>query len=423
MKDNYDINNYEYDIDRCIGCKGCVWVDHVYMPGVRYGVKCPSSAYKLFDGYAPMGRLKIAKSLMEGTIDYTPEYLDIMYMCQQCSACDPGCKRNLDLEPFTVLESLRVKAVKDGQGPMPAHKTVAQNIADKGNRYGASEDRLGWITKDVKVSDKADMVYFPGCSSSYVEKDLAQATGKILNKAGINFMTMGDKDSCCGQPVAAVGMLDDAKKIAQTNIDNLKATGATTIVTSCAECYNTWKVVYPKMLSKNTADMGYEVVHLVELVSKLVNEGKFTLNNNMNMRVTWHDPCKLARMGEPWVEWEGTRGKYGILEPKKEYRRGTFGCYQPPRDILNNIAGLDVVEMPRMKENAFCCGAGGGVMDAYPDFAKWAAKERLTEVQSVAAEAVVSACPYCRQIFSEASKENNMNIKVYDITEIILACM
>jgi len=93
------------------------------------------------------------------------------------------------------------------------------------------------------------------------------------------------------------------------------------------------------------------------------------------------------------------------------------------RDILNKIPGLDMVEMPRMKENAFCCGAGGGVMDAYPDFAKWAAQERLTEAQSVAAEAIISACPYCKKVFSEASKENNMNIKVYDITEIILACM
>jgi Fe-S oxidoreductase len=123
------------------------------------------------------------------------------------------------------------------------------------------------------------------------------------------------------------------------------------------------------------------------------------------------------------VEWEGTRGHNGILEPKKEFRRGTFGAYQQPRDILDKIPGLDMVEMPRMKENAFCCGAGGGVMDAYPDFAKWAAKERLTEAQSVAAEAIISACPYCKKVFSEASKENNMNIKVYDITEIILACM
>jgi Fe-S oxidoreductase len=423
MKDNYDINNYTYDMDRCIGCKGCVWVDHVYMSGVRFGVKCPSNAYKLFDGYAAMGREKIGMALLEGRIDYTPEYLDIIYMCQHCGACDVGCKRNLDLEPLSVLESLRVKAVKDGQGPMPAHKTVAQNIADKGNRYGAAENRLGWITDDINVSDKADMVYFPGCSASYVEKGIARATGKILNKAGIDFMTLGDNDSCCGHPVATCGMLDEAKAIARKNIDNLKATGAKTLVTSCAECYNTWKVIYPKMLSKDYSDMGYEVVHLVELISRLVNEGKFDLSRPMNMRATYHDPCRLARQGEPWVEWEGTRGKYGILEPKKEYRRGTFGAYQPPRDILNKIPGLDMVEMPRMKENAFCCGAGGGVMDAYPDFAKWAAKERLTEVQSVAAEAVISACPYCKKVFNEASKENNMNIKVYDITEIILACM
>ncbi len=114
MKDNYDIERYTYDMDRCIGCKGCVWVDHIYMPGVRFGVKCPSNAYKLFDGYAPMGRLKIGMALLEGRIEYTPEYLDVLYMCQQCGACDTGCKRNLDLEPLSYLESLR-SSVRTGR--------------------------------------------------------------------------------------------------------------------------------------------------------------------------------------------------------------------------------------------------------------------------------------------------------------------
>ncbi len=423
MKDNYDINNYTYDMDRCVGCKGCVWVDHIYMPGVRFGVKCPSNSYKLFDAYAAMGREKIALALLKGDLDYSPELLDVIYMCQLCGACDAGCKRNLDLEPLAVLESMRVKAVKDGQGPMPAHKKVAKNIADKGNRYGAAENRLGWKTGDITISNKADVVYFPGCSAAYAEKEIARATAKILNKAGVDFMTLGENDGCCGHPLAVVGMIDEAKEVARKNIDNLKSTGAKTLVTACAECYNTWKVIYPKMFSKNTEDMGYKVIHLVELANDLIKDGKLIPSKGIYMRVTYHDACKMARQGEPWVEWEGTRGRWGVLTPKKEFRRGTNGIYHEPREILSKISGLDVVEMPRLRENAFCCGAGGGVMDAYPDFAKWSAAERLTEVQSVAAEAVISACPYCKTIFNEASKENNFNIKAFDISEVILSCL
>jgi Fe-S oxidoreductase len=182
-------------------------------------------------------------------------------------------------------------------------------------------------------------------------------------------------------------------------------------------------VDYPKLFSKSYDEMDYKVLHLVELVNNLMNDGALSMKKGLEMRVTYHDPCHLGRQGEPWTEWDGTRGRYGILTPKKTYRRGTNGVYQPPRDILAKMPGLEVVEMPRMRENAFCCGAGGGVSDAYPDFAMWSAAERLSEVQSVAAEAVVSACPYCKKIFRDASEENKMNIKVFDISEIILASL
>lgn len=424
MKDNYEINNYTYDMDRCIGCKGCVWVDHIYMPNVRFGVKCPSNAYKLFDAYAAMGREKIGLALLSGDLEYSPSLLDVIYMCQLCGACDAGCKRNLDLEPLAALESLRVKCVRDGQGPPPAHKKVAQNIAEKGNRYGApAQDRLGWMTDELRISQSADMVYFPGCAASYVEKEISQATAKILNQANINFVTLEKNDHCCGHPLVSVGLVDDAKEVAQKNLQAIANTGAKTILTSCAECYKTWMVDYPKLFSKSYEEMDYKVLHLVELVSNLINDGTLSLKKGLEMRVTYHDPCHLGRQGEPWTEWDGTRGRYGILTPKKAYRRGTNGVYQPPRDILAETPGLDVVEMPRMRENAFCCGAGGGVADAYPDFAMWSAAERLSEVQSVAAEAVVSACPYCKKIFRDASEENGMNIKVFDISEIILASL
>ena len=203
----------------------------------------------------------------------------------------------------------------------------------------------------------------------------------------------------------------------------VKASGASIVLTSCAECYKTWKVDYPKLLDIPTADLGFNVVHIVEHIDQLIQDGNLKFDNRVDMRVTYHDPCNLGRLSEPWVKWEGKRIKWGSLEPPKEFRRGTYGIYQAPRNILQAIPGIEVVEMERFKENTWCCGGGGGVRDAFPDFALWTAGERLEEARTTGAEAIVSCCPYCKEQFKDAANDRKEKIKVYDITEIILQAM
>ena len=166
--------------------------------------------------------------------------------------------------------------------------------------------------------------------------------------------------------------------------------------------------------------MGYEVVHLVEYVAQQVKDNVLNLNNRVEMKATYHDPCNLGRLSEPWINWEGDRKKYGLTEPPKPMRRGTFGVYDAPRDILESIPGLELVEMIRMKENALCCGVGGGVEEAFGDFASWTADERLTEAEAVGAEAIISCCPRCKDNFSRSAASSDESVKIYDISEIIL---
>ena len=110
-----------------------------------------------------------------------------------------------------------------------------------------------------------------------------------------------------------------------------------------------------------------------------------------------------------------------MVSPRLERRRGANGVYQQPRDILGAIPGVELVEMVRKRENAFCCGAGRGTKEAFPDFALWAAKQRLEEVKAVGAEAIVSTCPWCKENFTQAIGKDG--VKVYDIAEIILAAI
>ena len=124
-----DLSNFAYDMSRCIKCKGCYWVEHTYMPGVRFSTRCPSNVWNDFDAYGAFGKCRIGLAVLEGKLKWTPKLLEIIYADPLCGACDVGCKRNLDLEIELTLEALRIKAVQDGAGPMPAHKKIAENIA------------------------------------------------------------------------------------------------------------------------------------------------------------------------------------------------------------------------------------------------------------------------------------------------------
>ena len=163
-----NINMFKYDMDHCIKCKGCYWVDHTYMPGMKHAVRCPSNLWKEFDSYGAFGKMRIGLKINEGEMEWTDHLLELIYADPLCGACDVGCKRNLDLEVGLTLEALRVKAVKDGAGPMPAHKKIAANTAETGNCYGAGEDRRAWVSRcGAAPAEKADIMYFAGCASSY----------------------------------------------------------------------------------------------------------------------------------------------------------------------------------------------------------------------------------------------------------------
>lgn len=418
-----NLNNFVYDMSHCIKCKGCYWVEHTYMPGVRFSTRCPSNVWNDFDSYGAFGKMRIGLAVEEGKLKWTPKLLEIIYADPLCGACDVGCKRNLDLEIGLTLEALRIKAVKDGAGPLPAHKKIAANIAGEHNQFGAPHaNRKKWVTGDVKVAAKAQVVYFPGCAASYRNPEIAQATAKILNGSGTPFTVLAD-DWCCGNTLYSVGMIDEAKAIAKRNIEAVKATGAKKLVTACAECYRMWKADYPKMLDIATADLGFEVVHILEYADEAVKNGSLKLTKPVEVRATYHDACGVSRLSDPWTPWKGTRGWMGMVEPRLKRRRGRSGLYAQPRNILKAIPGLDYTEMIRIRENSFCCAAGRGTKEAFPDLANSSAKHRLEEVREVGAEVLVSSCPWCKDNFGQAVRENGDSIKVMDIAEVIAASM
>jgi Fe-S oxidoreductase len=413
------LEDHLHDAATCIRCSNCKWIDQNYTRSHRFSQTCPINTRYGFDAYSGGGMLTLAKALLDKKLEFTPRFLDVIYKCTLCGACDVRCKRNLDIEVLLTLEALRSKAVQEGYGPLGPHKTITQWVKETGNRYGSSnKKRLAWLPEGVVPEPKADVLYFVGCNSSFVQTEIARSTTKILMASGIPFKVLPD-EWCCGQPLLSTGQEDAARGVVEHNIKAIEASGVTTVIASCAECYQTLKVKYPRLLDKKTEAINFNVLHIVEYAEQLLKSGTLRLGRQTNIKMTYHDPCHLGRLSEAWKPWHGVFGKFSIPEPPREMRRGTFGIYEPPRELLKGIRGLEIVEMERAKDQAWCCGAGGAVKDAFKDFALWTARERLEEAIFTGAEAVVSCCPWCEENLRDAARQNGRGIQIYDIVQLV----
>ncbi len=415
------LEQFKGHMEMCCRCSCCKFVPMQKVSGFQYANVCPSISRYNFHAYSGGGRLNIALATLTKGLKYTDKLLDIVYNCQMCGACGVSCNYAMDMEVQEPINEFRIKCVEDGHGN-PALDKVIKGLRRQGSMVPVKGKRGAWAA-GMKLKDatraKVDVLYHVGCLASY-DKDmhkLARATAKILQKAGVNFGIAGNNETCCGGRAYQMGYEKDFLRQAKKNMAMIKKAGIKTVVTSCADGYQAFKVLYDKYKLKGDL----EVLHIAEFIDRLIKKGKLKLRKQTDLSVTYHDPCRLGRLGEPWIHWEGKKipGDRFVFDPPKEYRRGSNGVYEPPRDVLKSIPGVKLMEMTRIKEYAWCCGSGGGVSESNPDFAKWTALERIEEAGSSGAAALVTACPWCEKIFNDAIKEAGGNMKVYDIVELV----
>ncbi|MEW6665240.1 MAG: (Fe-S)-binding protein [Thermodesulfobacteriota bacterium] len=414
------LEQYQDHMEMCMRCSCCKFIPMQRVQGHKYTYVCPSITKYNFHSYSGGGRLNIGLAMLKKGSNYTDKLLDIVYNCQMCGACGVSCNYAMDMEVMEPISEFRIKCVEEGQ-TNPSLEKVITGLRKEGSMVPVTGKRGDWASglnlKDA-AKEKVDVLYHVGCLTSYDEdmQRLARATVNILQKAGVDFGIAGDNETCCGGRAYQMGYEQDFLDQARKNMSMIKRAGVKTVVTSCADGYQAFKVLYDKFKLKGDV----EVLHISEFVDKLIRDGKLTPRKKVDLSVTYHDPCRLGRMGEPWVHWEGKRLSKGfVFDPPKVYRRGTYGIYEPPRDVLKSIPGIRLTEMTRIKEYAWCCGAGGGVTESNPEFARWTALERIEEAGSTGAEAIVTACPWCAKTFNETVKGNGSRLKVYDIVELI----
>lgn len=417
------LEDFAAEMDRCSQCSYCKWIPFDQMKSWRFAKNCPSIAYHDFNSYSARGRYAVARSLIKGQSGYSDTVRDIVFTCLTCGSCDVSCKVcRYNLEPLEMVRELKFRLVEDGQG-LDAHKAVIESLDREHNTMHQPKTGRGEWADGLDVprlsSEKAEVLFHAGCRFSY-DQDLqesARAAVLLLKNAGVDVGIMGEREMCCGGRVYSMGYRDEFARFAQANMKAWARAGVKTVVTSCADGYHAFKRLYPQLGSH------IEVLHTVEFLDRLIKEGKLIFRSEVPMTVTYHDPCHLGRQGEPYVPWDGVEKKIKnqiiVYEPNRPRYNGAWGVYDPPRDILRSIPGVELVEMERIREYSWCCGAGGGVREAYPEFSLWTASERIAEARATGAEALVSACPWCERNFMDAISALDDTMQVYDIVELV----
>jgi heterodisulfide reductase subunit D len=334
------------------------------------------------------------------------------------------CKRTLETERLPVIEELRRILAMKGLIPGKAVTRLSRAIEQSQNAYGAPEKkRFQWLDEGRRqcLKERAKTAYFVGCTASYVSPEIARSTVDLLSAAGLEFSLMESGEWCCGNPLLRSGLVEEAQRVMEHNLAAMRERGIEKIVTSCAECYHMWKVDYPRQHDKKFLD--YEVLHTTEVLADLIKEGTIKWQKPIEMTVTYHDSCALGRLSEPHEPWAGKRLEYGKLDPPKNWRRGTHGVYAPPRKLLESIPGIKFVEMERVRENSFCCGAGGNVKWTFKDFAVATGVERISEAWETGAQVLAATCPFCKQNLQEAVSHKNIDLEVLDVVEIAVRAL
>jgi Fe-S oxidoreductase len=421
------LEDFAPEMDRCSACSYCKWVPFDQVKSWRFAKNCPSIAYHNFNSYSARGRYAVARSLLRGQSDCSETVKKIVFTCLTCGSCDVSCKVcRYNLEPLEMVRELKFSLVEQGF-ELEALRAVRESLAAfRNTQQQPTNNRGDWANDlDVPRIDERPMpiLFHAGCRLSY-DKELqeeARTAVQILQAAGVEFGIRGDQEICCGGRLYSMGYRQAFEDCAKANMAAWSKAGVKTVVTSCADGYHAFKRLYPHLGSQ------VEVLHTVELLDRLIQEGKIKFRTEVPLTVTYHDPCHLGRQGEPYVPWDGVEKKIKeqivVYEPRKPRYNGAWGIYDPPRRILESIPSLRLVEMERIREYSWCCGAGGGVREAYPEYSQWTASERIAEARASGAEALVSACPWCERNFKDAVETQDGDMKILDIVELVQMAM
>ena len=371
-----------WDLTLCTKCSICYSVCPAAIDEKFLAPSTLSTNYRFISDSRDEGFDERLKAVTEG-----------VWLCTSCNSCTLFCPKEVDSSSSVIEE--RSLMVETGEIPRTV-KDVLTSVMRYHNPMGTHPSkRMDWAqglnVKTYPTVSKADVLYFVCCLTAYDPRnqEIARSMASILNRLGVDFATLGAEEWCCGDHILRLGEKGLFELLAEHNVEMFGKFEAGKIVTLSPHCYNTFRNDPPY------SDAGLNVQHYTQLLAEAIQNGTLKPSKPINKRVAYHDPCFLGKRNE---------------------------IYEAPRQILEAISGLELVEMKRTRENSFCCGGGAGRIwteEAAPE--KRPCVNRVKEALDLGVELIATACPFCVSTLEDAVKvlEVEDKIAVKDIAELI----
>jgi len=368
---------------------------------VRYAYGCSQCGYCLdecdqffgrgWESQSPRGKWYWLREYIEGKVEWDQFMIDTILVCTTCEFCNLRCSAALPIEPSWM--KLRGKLIhEDKEMTFPPFEMMAAATKAEGNIWaGYRKDRTEWFPPELMEKHgpgkKSKNVYFAGCTASYVEHDIAQASTTLLDAAGIDFTYIGKAENCCGTPMLVAGKWELFEDIMRKNIAAVQATGADTVISSCPACDMMWRHTYRDWAEKLGIEYNIKAKHYSEVVKEKIDSGEFEFTHPLNGKVTWHDSCHIGRVS---------------------------GVYEEPRALIKAIPGVEFEEMAHNRQEGHCCGSVLTLIKE-PPIAADIGESRLSEAKDIQADTVLSLCPCCQFQLRVTNDKKQMNLNVHDL--------
>ena len=332
------------------------------------------------------------------SVNLVPEVIhpDVLWACTTCRACEEQCPVMITYVD-KIVDMRRALVMVRGEFPADLQRTFSALETNSNPWNITRQDRADWAAGlDVPLmadTPDAEVLYWVGCAASYDDraKKIARATVKLFRRAGVRFAILGTEEGCTGDPARRAGNEHLFLTLAEANAATLNQYKPKKIVTTCPHCFNTLLNEYPDVGAR------YEVVHHTDFLMGLLVEGKLTPTKGVKARVAFHDSCYLGRYNN---------------------------VYEPPREILRRIPGVELVEAEWSREKGLCCGAGGAQMWMEEQHGTERVNKRRTlQLLDTGANVVASGCPFCQTMLTDGIKgmeeELKSPVEQLDVAEVL----
>ena len=377
---------YDDIIHRCFRCGYCKLTEDYT------DFNCPPYRKFRFESYSPGGRMWLIRAWLNGEVQTSKRFQEVLYSCTMCANCVEHCIFSFSDDLVNIFTAAREEMVADGNLP-PTVRDYLKSLHTYGNPYKApAEERGSWANGlSLDIYDDHDYLLYVGCVGAYDERgqQITRAVADLLVKAGVSFGILGSEEICDGNEARSLGESGLFEMLARQNMALFEDRSVTRIITVDPHAYNAFHNYYRKL------GANFEVFHYTQILADKMDALPLS-RRTRETTITYHDPCYLGRHN---------------------------GEYDAPRRILNACPGTTLVEMESHKSSALCCGGGGGnfFSDILGGGEESAARIRVRQARDAGARIIAVACPQCAKMLEDAIKVEELqdHLEVADIAEIV----